>query len=203
MVEPIFRMDRFFCVLRGSSTPSGSRRCRRKTDLLLLFRLWAVLVKQLEQLSSCVLVESVRELCNRWRNFQTLRENNFLSLKADIFRPFHEPREVTLGLNILTNGKILGTGLEQRVLGNLGGLAGTKWRSCGLLSCSLLDGRLVIETGASVTSHNRDRRQHKAPRSSNARYIKYEPSECIMALMACREGAFSHVHDAVIQHQRA
>jgi hypothetical protein len=46
------------CLL-GIFTPCDGTSSRRKTGLLLLFRLGPVLVKELEQLSSCVLVEGV------------------------------------------------------------------------------------------------------------------------------------------------
>jgi hypothetical protein len=82
-------------------TPCDGTSSRRKTGLLLLFRLGPVLVKELEQLSSRVLVEGVCELCNRWRYLQALRKDNFLSLKADVFWPFDEACEISLGLNVL------------------------------------------------------------------------------------------------------
>ena len=44
-------------------------------------------------------------------------------------------------------------GLEQWVLLTFGGFAGTERCGSRLFSSSFLDGRLVIETGASVTSH--------------------------------------------------
>ena len=46
------------CLL-GILTPCDDTSSRRETSLLLLFRLGPVLVKELEQLSSCVLVESM------------------------------------------------------------------------------------------------------------------------------------------------
>ena len=85
----------------GIFAPFDGSSSRRETGLFLLFRLGPVLVKELEQLSSCVLVEGVCELCNRWRHLQALREYNFLSLKADVFWPFDEAGEISLGLNVL------------------------------------------------------------------------------------------------------
>ena len=58
-----------------------------------------------------------------------------------------------------TDREIFGTSLKQRVLDSLSRLAGAKRRSGRLFSCSFLNGRLVIETGASVISHGADRRQ--------------------------------------------
>lgn len=75
-----------------------------------------------------------------------------------------------------TDGEVLGTSFKQRVLCGLCGFASAKRRSGGFLSCSFLDGRLVIETGASVISHGVDRRQCVAPRRSNARCTKVHTS---------------------------
>ena len=61
-----------------------------KTSLFLLLSLGAVLVQKFEELSSGVLVESVRELGNcRW-HLQALVEDDLLALQADILRPFNE-----------------------------------------------------------------------------------------------------------------
>ena len=52
-------------------------------------------------MSRGVFIESVRELCDRWRYFQTIGENDLLSLEADIFGPLDESREISFGLDIL------------------------------------------------------------------------------------------------------
>jgi hypothetical protein len=54
-----------------------------------------------------------------------------------------------------TDGEVLGTSFKQRVLCGLCGFTSAKRRSGRFLSCSFLDGRLVIETGASAISHGR------------------------------------------------
>src|SRR5882762_82767 len=72
-----------------------------KTSLLLLLCLRAVLVQKLEQLGSSVLVQCVRELSDGGGNFETLAQDDFLTLKADIFRPFDETSQVTFGPHIL------------------------------------------------------------------------------------------------------
>lgn len=84
-------------LLLLSSGLSGSL----ETRLLLLLGLRAVLVKELEQLSSSVLVESVRELSDSRGNLETLAEDDLLALKADVFGPFDETSQVGLGLNVL------------------------------------------------------------------------------------------------------
>lgn len=65
-----------------------------KTRLLLLLGLGAVLVQELEELRSGVLVESVRELSDGGGNLQALGEDDLLALEADVFRPLHEAGEV-------------------------------------------------------------------------------------------------------------
>jgi len=128
-----------------------------------------------------------------------LREDNLLSLKADVFWPFHKACKVSFGLNVLADGEIFGTSLKQRVLCSLGGLASAKRRRGGLLSGSFLNGRLVIETGASVIHHGADRRQCVAPRSSNARRTKVHTSPANTSLPSgyAEKKVFSH--DVVIQ----
>lgn len=61
-----------------------------------------VLVQELEQLCSGVLVQSVRELGDGRRDLETLAEDDLLALKADIFGPLHEAGEILLRLNVLT-----------------------------------------------------------------------------------------------------
>ena len=73
-----------------------------KTSLLLLLGLGAVLVKELEQLSGSVLVESVRELGNSRGHLEALVEDDLLALQADVLRPLDEACQVGLGLDILT-----------------------------------------------------------------------------------------------------
>ena len=72
-----------------------------KASLLLLLGLGAVLVQELEQLRSGVLVERVRELGNGRGDLETLAEDDLLALKADVFWPLHEACEVLLGLDVL------------------------------------------------------------------------------------------------------
>jgi len=114
---------------------SGSRSSRHKTGLLLLFALRAILVKELEQLNGRVLVESVVELSDGGRHLEALVQDDLLALKANILGPFDEAGQVCLRANVLTNAKIFGGGLEERVLLGLGDLASTKrsgsWLSAG------------------------------------------------------------------------
>ena len=75
-----------------------------KTSLLLLLGLRAVLVQELEQLSSSVLVEGVRELGDGRGDLEALAENDLLALKADILGPLDEAGEVLLRLDVLAYG---------------------------------------------------------------------------------------------------
>lgn len=81
---------------------SGRLRDSLKASLLLLLGLGAVLIQQLEELSSSVLVQGVRELGNGRGNLETLVQDDLLALEANIFGPLDEASQVGLGLNILT-----------------------------------------------------------------------------------------------------
>lgn len=141
-----------------------------ETGLLLLFALRAVLVQELEELSSSVLVEGVGELSNGRGDLEALTEDDLLALKADILRPLDKASQVGLGTDVLPNAEVLGGSLEERILLGLGRLAGTERSSSGLLSRSGLGfGRLVIETklARSFSTRNND-----APRSSSVNHAK-------------------------------
>lgn len=63
-------------------------------------------------------VQSLSELVDCRRNLQTFVQDGALPLQADITRPFHKARQITLGLNILacenkTNVKCLDIKLRQ------------------------------------------------------------------------------------------
>lgn len=65
------------------------------------WRLWAVLVEQLEQLNGGLLVQSLGELVDWGRDSQTLLENGLLALDADVLGPSDETGQITLGLDVL------------------------------------------------------------------------------------------------------
>lgn len=114
----------------GSSSSSSSF----QTSLLVLLRLGTVFIEEFEQLGSSVLVQSVRELGNSRWNLETLVKNNFLSLQTNVFRPLDEASQVCgrtdvltwkqgqidimkqERINLHTYAKVLGVGLEERVL---------------------------------------------------------------------------------------
>jgi hypothetical protein len=89
------------CLVLGLLGLSGGLSSSIETRLLLLLSLRAVLVQELEQLGSGVLVESVVELSDRRRDLEALVENDLLALEADIFRPLDEAGKVGLGANVL------------------------------------------------------------------------------------------------------
>ena len=73
-----------------------------ETGLLLLLRLRAVLVQELEQLCSGVLVQSVGELGDGWWDLQALVKDDLLALETNVLGPLHEAGEVLLRLDVLT-----------------------------------------------------------------------------------------------------
>ena len=89
------QMTNLFLVLGDSC--GGSL----KTGLLLSDSLGPVLVKQLEELSSGVLVESVRKLSDGGGDLETLVEDDLLALKADVFGPFDEAGKISAMLDVL------------------------------------------------------------------------------------------------------
>ena len=109
----------------------------------------------------------MRELGDGGRDLETLVQNDFLPLEADVFGPFDETGEVSLGPDVLactwfklsveninretttrqrTDTKVFGIRLEQRVLLRLGCLARTKGGRGGFLASSGFSFGLVIET---------------------------------------------------------
>jgi hypothetical protein len=86
------------------------------------------------------------ELVKSRRDLKTLVDDLLLTLKLNVLRPLDETRDITLGLNILTNTKVLGGLFDQRVSSRLGGLLtldGIRRRS-NLLTSGLL-GRSLQE----------------------------------------------------------
>jgi hypothetical protein len=87
----------------------------------------------------------VGELSDSRRDLETLVQDDLLALKADVFGPLDKASQVGSRLDILTNAKVLRTGLEERVLRCLGALGSKRGRS-GLLAGLGSFGGLVIET---------------------------------------------------------
>lgn len=100
VVETVLDKERLLGVL-GLGALRSLLRGGIKTSLLLLLRLGAVLVQQLEKLGRGVLVERVRELSDRGGHLKALVEDDLLALEAHILRPLHEAREVSLGTDVL------------------------------------------------------------------------------------------------------
>lgn len=116
-----------------------------------MLALGPVLVQKLEELGCSVFVESVRELGNSRRDLETLRQNDLLALKANVFGPLDETSEVGLGADILANTEVFGLRLEQRVLRGLLSFASGAGGGGDLLSGF---GGLVIEArGRSLAMH--------------------------------------------------
>jgi len=142
VVQAVFNEEGFLGLLLFLSVSSVFGLCVQ-TGFLLLLCLRTVLVKELEELGSSVLVQGVGELGKRRRDLETTVEDNLLALKTDVFGPFEETGQVGLGLNVLTDSKVFRPRLEERVFGGLGLTLG---EGCG---CGFLTGLfygLVIET---------------------------------------------------------
>ena len=85
----------FLLVLRSRRSSSS------QPGLLLLLRLGTILIQQLKQLRSSVLIQGMRELGDGGWYLETLVQNSLLPLKTDVFRPFEETGEVSLGSDVL------------------------------------------------------------------------------------------------------
>jgi len=113
VVQAVFDEEGFLGVLGLSFLLlSSGFRNSLKTRLLLLLSLRTVLVQKLEQLRGSVLVEGMRELGNGGRYFETLTQDDFLTLEADVFRPFYETGQVGFGTNILADTEVFRLGFE-------------------------------------------------------------------------------------------
>jgi len=139
------------------------------TGLLLLLGLWAVLVQELEQLSSGVLVQGVRELGNGGGHLEALVKDDLLALKANIFGPLDEAGQVSLVLNVLTDTEVLGVRLEERVLLDLARGLRAEGGGSGLLAGGFGGFGLVIETNTSAIERHNMCCHRLCIRSSNAR----------------------------------
>tara|TARA_B100000787_G_C16007996_1_gene213035 strand:+ start:197 stop:526 length:330 start_codon:yes stop_codon:yes gene_type:complete len=80
-------------------------------------------------------VDSVGKLGNAWGDLESLHEDSLLSLDSDVFGPFDESGEISLGLDVASNSEVSGALLEEGVL--LG--SGTTGLDDSLLSLFLLD----------------------------------------------------------------
>ena len=104
-----------------------------KTLFLLNLRLRLVLLQEAEEVGSCLLVKSHGELVDAWGDLESLVKSLLLSLETDIFGPFDESGEISLGLDISSNTEVLCLLLDQRVgLGDLGCLGSGIRGSWGL-----------------------------------------------------------------------
>ena len=76
---------------------SSRRSSSSQTGLLLLLRLGAVLIQKLEPLRSSILTQCVRELDIDRRDLKILVKNDDLPFDVDVFGPFDETGEISLG----------------------------------------------------------------------------------------------------------
>lgn len=88
--------------------------------LLLLLSFWPVFVCQLQKLRGCLAIQSLTELVDCRGHLQALVQNGALALQPDVAGPFHKAGEITLGLDILSNAKVLGPLLKEGIDNLLG-----------------------------------------------------------------------------------
>lgn len=94
---------------------------------------------QLKQLNSCLVAQDLGQLAHQGRHFQLLTEDSPLSLQLDVVRPFDKVDEVSFGLDVPANAKILRPFFNQGFYHVLGFLLLHDSRGLGsLLSLGLL-----------------------------------------------------------------
>lgn len=74
-----------------------------ETSLLLLSGLWRVLLQELQQFRSLVLVESVGELVDHGWNLDSLEKNLLLTLESDVLGPSDISCHIHAWLDIITD----------------------------------------------------------------------------------------------------
>ena len=74
-----------------------------ETSLLLLGCLWRILLQELQQFTSLVLVESVCELIDHWRNLNSLKKNLLLALEIDVLGPSDISSHIHARLDIISD----------------------------------------------------------------------------------------------------
>lgn len=119
-----------------------------ETLLLLSLGLRAILVEELEGLSSGVAVEGVLELRDRGGDLEAHVQDLLLALKTDILGPLDEAGEVTLGLDVLADAEVARALLDEGVLAPLAYHLGERVRSEQAYLGSLLVGTsLTLRVG--------------------------------------------------------
>lgn len=101
MVQTVLGEDGLLGVLGGSLVTllDSVLSLGSESGLLLLLGFGLVLVEELEQLGSSVLVQSVGELGNCWGDLESLVQDDLLSLESDVCGPLDESGQVLLGGN--------------------------------------------------------------------------------------------------------
>jgi len=64
---------------------------------------------------TCLLVQSLGELVDWWRDLQPGLQNCLLPLETDVLGPFDKVAQVPLGLDVLADAERLGALLKERV----------------------------------------------------------------------------------------
>lgn len=76
-----------WCLILASDLSFG---LRLQAGALLQLCLRTILLQDLEELDGGLLVQSLRELVNWWRDLQALLQNCLVALDADVLRPSDE-----------------------------------------------------------------------------------------------------------------
>merc|ERR1712025_504703 len=106
-----------FLRLSGeSAAPPAFFGAGQESGLLLGAVFRSVLLRELEERSSRLLVQALAELVDHWRHLESLLEDGLLSLEADVLGPSDESRQVTFRLDVLANSEVLWSLFEERVL---------------------------------------------------------------------------------------
>jgi len=91
-------------------------RAGSQTVLAGLLGLRSVLVQKLEELGGGLLINGLSELVDRRWYLDSGVKNGPLPLDTDVLRPANEAAQVTTWLDILADGKVLGSLLKERIV---------------------------------------------------------------------------------------
>jgi hypothetical protein len=87
-----------------------------QTRLLLDASLGAVLAENFEELGLLITSNGALELGNAWWDLQALHKDSLLALDADVLGPSDKAGQVSLGLDVSSDSKVVGVLFEQRFL---------------------------------------------------------------------------------------
>ena len=86
-----------------------------KSDFSCLSIFGTIFLEESEEDVSLIFIEASLELGNNWRDFDSGEQDSLLSLEGNVLRPSDESSEISLGLDVISNSKVSGFGLEKGV----------------------------------------------------------------------------------------